>query len=259
MTATAQAIATKANGLSQLALEIKDSTGQVKDTVSEVRETGEKGATTVERTISSNQQVSNLSAGLKAMLINMEQQQGQIKEVVNLIKGISNETHMLSLNAAIEAAGAGEYGERFGVVASEVKALADRSRRASNTVSEILGQLEDQIEKAVGAAKESYQETQIALEAAQESGSIINTLVSNIYRNAQAVDQIEQIAVTMSTNVADIGRATDQQYNASGQALQTLQNIGVVASQNASGSVEVTKSAQVLEQLSQNLLETLAN
>jgi methyl-accepting chemotaxis protein len=258
MTNTAQSIANKANDLSRMALQIKDSTGRVKTTSSEVKEAGEKGASTVERAINSSQQVSDLYTDLKNILTDMEQQQGRIKEVVSLIKSISDETHLLSLNAAIEAAGAGEYGERFGVVATEVKALADRSNLASREVSEILSQVESRIEQAVSAADISHKETKKALEAAQESGIVMDALVGSIYRNSQEIEQIEQVADTVSNQVTEINHATSQQYNASSQALETLQGIGVVASQNASGSAEITKSSQILETLSQDLLETLS-
>jgi methyl-accepting chemotaxis protein len=258
MTNTAQSIAAKSNELNRMALQIKDSTGRVRTTSGEVKETGEKGASTVERTISSSQQVSDLYTDLKDILTDMEQQQGKIKEVVSLIKSISDETHLLSLNAAIEAAGAGEYGERFGVVASEVKALADRSNLASREVSEILSRVETRIEQAVSAAEVSHKETKKALEAAQESGIVMDALVVSIYRNNQEIEQIELVADVVSSQVTEINHATSQQYNASSQALETLQSIGIVASQNASGSTEITKSSQILEKLSQDLLETLA-
>ena len=178
--------------------------------------------------------------------------------MVTLIKSISDETHLLSLNAAIEAAGAGEYGLRFGVVASEVKALADRSNLASREVSEILSQVESRIEQAVSAAEISHKETKKALEAAQESGIVMSALVVSIYRNNYEIEQIEQVADIVSGQVGEINHATSQQYKASNQALETLQSIGVVASQNANGSTEITKSSQILEKLSQDLLETLS-
>jgi methyl-accepting chemotaxis protein len=259
MTSTAQSIALKAGGISQMAQQIKESAGQVKDSTGAVKEAGDKGAMTVERTINSNEEVSKLNAGVTEILGEMEQQQGQIREVVNLIRSISNETHLLALNASIEAAGAGQFGERFKRVAAEVKALSERSRTASGEVEVFLRQIEQQIEQAARAAKESYRETQKALEAARESGKAINTLVASTHRNATEVEQIEQTTLTMSISVAEISQATDQQYIASGQALMSLQNIGLVATQNASGSTELIKSARVLEELSQGLLETLAN
>ncbi|NWJ97238.1 MAG: hypothetical protein HXX20_15750 [Chloroflexi bacterium] len=257
MTNTAQMIASKTNELSQQALQIKESTTRVKSIANEVNKTSKNGVQAVDRTLNSNQQVSERYTTLKEILNDMEEQQDRIKEVVLIIKEISAETHMLALNASIEASGAGEHGERFSVVAREVKTLADRSNRASREVGQILGQIESQIKQAVSAAEISHQEIRKALEAAQDSGLVMNTLLVGIQWNTEEVSQIEQVIGSISTQVGEINYATSQQYQASNQTLETLQDIGIVAAQNASGSLEITKSAEFLEKLSQGLLETL--
>ena len=257
MTATAQNIASKTDLLSQAAHEIRDVTQRVKAASEGVTRVGENGAVSVEETINGNQRVNKLYAELQEILSDLGQRQTQIKEVVSTIRSISDETHLLSLNAAIEAAGAGEQGQRFAVVAGEVKALADRAVRASRQVNDILGQVEQRIQLAASTAESGHKEIQNALEAAQQSGDVLRELVVAIYQTGDEVDQIGQATVVMSEQSKEISSATKQQYNASTQALETLQSIGSVASQNASGSAEVTRSTRNLEELSHNLLATL--
>jgi methyl-accepting chemotaxis protein len=257
MTATAQAIAHKTDLLSQAAHEIKMVTNRVKSATEEVSRVGENGAIAVEETINGNHRVNNVYAELQQILGELSQQQSQIKAVVSTIRGLSDETHLLSLNAAIEAAGAGQQGERFAVVAGEVKALADRSVRASRQVNEILGQVEQRIRQATSAAQSGHQEIQTALETAQQSGQVMRELVVAIYQTGSEIEQIDQATSVMNEQSKEISLATNQQYSASNQALDTLQSIGYVASQNATGSVEVIKSTCDLEQLSHNLLSTL--
>jgi len=259
MTATAQAIAHKTDLLSQAAHEIKTVAKRVKSATEEVSRVGESGAIAVEETVKANQGVYNVYTDLQEVMSVLSQQQSQIKAVVSTIRAISDETHLLSLNAAIEAAGAGEHGERFGVVAGVVKALADRSVRASRQVNEILGQVEQRIQQATNAAENGHQEIQTALETAQQSGQVLRELVVAIYQTADEIEQIDQATAVMSEQSKEISLATNQQYAASNQALETLQSIGYVASQNATGSVEVIKSTRNLEELSHNLLSTLVN
>jgi methyl-accepting chemotaxis protein len=257
MTATAQNIASKTDLLSQAAHEIRDVTQRVKAASEGVTRVGENGAVAVEETINGNQRVNKLYTELQEILTDLGQRQTQIKEVVSTIRSISDETHLLSLNAAIEAAGAGEQGQRFAVVAGEVKALADRAVRASRQVNDILGQVEQRIQLAASTAESGHKEIQNALEAAQQSGDVLRELVVAIYQTGDEVEQIGEATIVMSEQSKEISAATKQQYNASTQALETLQSIGSVASQNASGSAEVTRSTRNLEELSHSLVATL--
>ncbi len=258
MTRTAQNIAAKAGQLHQAAAQIQETTRRVKTATAGVTIVGENGAEAVESTIERNQYLSGFYSDLRTILTDLGQRQSQIREVVTTIRGISDETHLLSLNAAIEAAGAGECGERFGVVASEVKALADRAVRASRQINGILGQVEDGIQQAVEKAGAGQQEVQMALETARQSGEVLRELVVSIYQNNEEVEQIEIAASSINEQTVEISTATVQQYNASQQALETLQAIGSVATQVASNSGEMSRSTQNLEALSRNLLAALA-
>lgn len=258
MTVTAQNIANNTNLLSQAAHQIKEVSHRVKTTTKEVSRVGESGLIAVEETIKGNQKVNSLYAELQRIVSELGQQQTQIKEVTTTIRSISDETHLLSLNAAIEAAGAGEYGERFAVVAGEVKVLADRSVRASQQINEILDQVAQGIQNAATTAASGHQEIQSALTTAQQSSLVLHELMGAIHQTGSEIEQIGTATVVMSVQSEEISLATNQQYGASTQALETLQSIGTIASQNASGSVEVTRTTHKLENLSHNLLKTLA-
>jgi methyl-accepting chemotaxis protein len=194
---------------------------------------------------------------LNADLVSLGEQQGQIKEVANTIRGISEETRLLALNALIEAAGAGEYGERFGVVAGEVKSLADKAGRASQEINLILKGVEERIGRVLKVSERGQAQMQAVLELALGSGDVIRELVVNIFESSAEMEQVEQDIINMDSYTLEIQMATNQQYNASQQALETLQSIGTIAAQNASSSGEVTNSTQNLERLSHDLLSVL--
>jgi methyl-accepting chemotaxis protein len=200
--------------------------------------------------------VTELYESLKSILKDLEQQQGQIKEVVNIIRGIADETNLLALNATIEAAGAGEYGERFGVVASEVKALANRSLTASREVNNILSYVEGQIQQASTAAGNAFKETQKTATATEESGMAMRDLAVTMYQNSQETEKIEQAIQVMTVQTKEISQATNQQSHASGQVAVTLQEVNNLAVQNAHSSEEVSNNAKNLETLTGDLSGT---
>lgn len=257
MTATAQNIANKTELLNQSSHQIKDVTHRVKTASIKVSQVGESGTDAVGKTINGNQKVNKLYGDLGEILNDLVQQQSQIREIVTTIRSISDETRLLSFNATLEAAGAGEYGSRFAVVAGEVKALSDRSVLASQQVSAILGQVEQRIQHAVSATASGHQEIETALTTAQQSSEVLRELMDAIRQTASEIEQIDAATSVMNEQSKEISYATSQQYSASNQALETLQSIGTVAAQYASGSAAVTQTTHNLEQLSHNLLKTL--
>jgi methyl-accepting chemotaxis protein len=171
---------------------------------------------------------------------------------------VTDETHLLAFNASIEAAGAGVYGERFEVVAQEVKELADRSRKASKTADESLREVEDYIKQAVEMSEGVQEQTQQAVNVATTVGEVINALALVLRRNTEEAGKIRQAATTMYNQMQEIKIVASQQRTDTGQAVETLQGLGTVAKQNVSGSVQVNSTSHDLEELSQELNLVLA-
>jgi methyl-accepting chemotaxis protein len=253
----AKLIAGKAQHLNSAAHDIKEATQSVKEATLMVATAGEEGEQAVERTVVRNQQVTSLYEQLRNLLNELDQRQNQIREVVYLIKSIGDETHLLSLNAAIEAAGAGEYGERFGVVAHEIKALASRSLTSSNDAREKLGEIEKGIRQAAVAAEEGYRQTQEALGEAESSGEALRNLADKIERNVLEVEKIEMATRLMGLETDEIRVATEQQSPAARQATESLREIETLAKQTVIGSTEMTQSTHLLEELSHDLRKSL--
>jgi methyl-accepting chemotaxis protein len=258
LTSTAQNIAVSASRIEQVVEEVGYSTQAVKEITLAVAASGEQGQQAVQKTIGTNQQLSEFYEGLVQLLGELYEQSGQIKAVIELMRQMSDETHLLALNAAIEAAGAGEQGERFGVVAAAVKELADRSVRASQEVSVILNQLRERIQSAVTTAGQGQEESGQAVAVAEETGQVIGKLVKAIAHNAQEVTRIEEAMQSLKMLTEQISFATSQQSSASSQTVAVLQEVGIIAQQNASGSQQVSVTVQELEELSLELNLALA-
>jgi methyl-accepting chemotaxis protein len=219
-----------------------------------ISESGAAGKAAVELTIERNRQASQQYTHLKNLLGELQERQNRMQDIVAIIKSVSDETHLLSLNASIEAAGAGIHGERFAVVAGEVKSLAERSRRASQEVNNILAEVETSISAATGAAEQGQQQIETALAEVQQSGNLISGLVEAISQNVAQMEQIERASGQIDTQATEIYYALSQQYTASNQAAENLQNLKIIAGQTASAIGELSRSAGSLEKSSQVLV-----
>jgi methyl-accepting chemotaxis protein len=163
----------------------------------------------------------------------------KIGGIIDIIDEISDQTNLLSLNAAIEAAGAGEAGKRFSIVANEVRRLADRTAEATNQVKALIVQIQQATNSTIMLTEEGTKGVDAA-----------SALVANI---SQALERITR-AVTETTNAAsEIKLMTQQQTTASEQMAETIAEVRDVASQVATSSQETTQSITELTTLAERL------
>jgi len=198
-------------------------------------ETGRSGAAAVEAAV----------AGMERLLEHMETISGragvldararEIYRILALITEISQETHILSLNAAIEASAAGEHGERFGVVAQEVRRLAERSRESVESVRSLLDEFTGAIRAVVIASEEGTKATQDVLGESRST--------------AEAIEQVSSALRTTAESAREISLATEEQRNASHDVLLTVREQNDVIHQMAEGLADFTGAADQLNQL----------
>jgi len=163
----------------------------------------------------------------------------KIGGIIDIIDEISDQTNLLSLNAAIEAAGAGEAGKRFSIVANEVRRLADRTADATNQVKALIVQIQQATNSTIMLTEEGSKGVDAA-----------SSLVSNI---SEALEKITN-AVAETTNAAsEIKLMTQQQTTASEQMTETIVEVRDVAVQVATSSQETTQSISELTSLAERL------
>lgn len=159
----------------------------------------------------------------------------EIYRVLDLITEIAQETHILALNAAIEASAAGEHGDRFGVVAEEVRRLAERSRESVDSVRSLLDGFSSSIRSVVIATEEGSKSAERVLELSRSTQG--------------AIEQLRSALAETSTAAQHISQATDEQRTASNQVVLTLREISELIQRTADGFRQFTESAERLSDL----------
>lgn len=154
----------------------------------------------------------------------------EIKKILKIITGISEQTNLLSLNASIEAARAGAYGYGFAVVAEEIKKLADQSKSSSNMIHEIITKIQNKTDQAVKAAKNSsiaISEQMEALRQTDESFKLIHEAMEQMIAH---IGEINSYIVEVTRNRIE--------------TLDSMQNISAVIEESASATQEVSAASQ---------------
>jgi PAS domain S-box-containing protein len=182
--------------------------------------------------------------GLAESVLALAEQAQAIGEIIATVNEIAEQTNLLSLNAAIEAARAGEHGRGFSVVATEVKALAEQSKKATAQVRQILGDIQKATQSAVMAAEEGTKSAGATIRVVTQSGETIRSLAETIQGAAQAASQIAASAGQQAAGMAQIHQA--------------MRNINEATSQNLSSTKQAERAAHDLSALGTKLKELLA-
>lgn len=216
------------------------------------------GGEAVRTMLDSMQRINNATAEVAESIRQLGGYSQQIGEIVQLIDGIAEQTNLLALNAAIEAARAGEHGRGFAVVADEVRNLAERSQAATRDIEELINTIRRLVESAVAAMEAGLAEVEAGTALAGEAGDALNNILTAMEQTHSKVQGIRQIsdrvrdeshrAVEAMDRVAGITEeymaATEEMAVVSDQVHQAIHQVAAVAQQTAASSEEVSASSE---------------
>jgi len=202
------------------------------------------GSAVVQKTISVMNTIAERVKESAKTVESLGAQSDQIGEIVGTIEDIADQTNLLALNAAIEAARAGEQGRGFAVVADEVRALAERTTKATKEIGAMIKSIQQQTREAVTSMEEGVQEVERGTDEASKSGHALE-------------DILEQInAVSMQVN--QIATATEEQTVTTTEITKNIQQITEVVKITAEVSQESAAAASNLAKLSEELQEMVS-
>lgn len=221
--------------------EVASSTTEAASAATTSNEQAEQGKKVVQKTSDAIQTLSNNIQQAAHVVEELEKEGENIDSVTEVIKNISEQTNLLALNAAIEAARAGEQGRGFAVVADEVRTLAQRTQDSIHEIEETVERLRKGTVRAVEAMEVSRKHAEQGVELASEA--------------ADSLDAIANSSMTISDYNAQIASAAEQQSATAEQMNKSVVNISEIAVQTAASSEESAVSSEELARLSAKLQE----
>jgi methyl-accepting chemotaxis protein len=197
------------------------------------------GAAVVEETVQGMQKIADRVKTSAQTMASLGERSNQIGAIIETIEDIADQTNLLALNAAIEAARAGEQGRGFAVVADEVRALAERTTRATKEIGDMIKAIQQETKTAVGAMQEGVQEVEAGTGRAAKSGEALQEILLHIHDVTMQVNQIATAAEEQNATTCEISN--------------NVQEITAVMHQTAQGAHESASSASQLSQLAEEL------
>ncbi len=205
----------------------------------EANSKAETGAAVVQNTVQGMIRIAGKVKESAQTVESLGARSDQIGEIIGTIEDIADQTNLLALNAAIEAARAGEQGRGFAVVADEVRALAERTTKATKEISKMIKAIQQETKGAVAAMEEGVIEVEKGTAEAAKSGKALQDILEQI--NAVAL-QINQIAT-----------AAEEQTATTGEITNNIQQITEVVQESAKGALHSVSAADHLAKLAEEL------
>jgi len=243
--AQTQTIATASEEMAATTNDIAGNCHQAASNAGKVNEAAETSAQIVNETITVMAQITARVRETATMVETLGSRSEEIGEIVGTIEDIADQTNLLALNAAIEAARAGEQGRGFAVVADEVRALAERTTKATKQIAATIRNIQSETRNAVVSMEEGVREVEKGTQDASKSGESLQNI-------------LEQIgALTMQ--VSQIATAAEEQTATTSEISNNIQQITAVVQMTANGSQESAAAAAQLSRLSEELRTLMAH
>jgi len=237
-----EAVASMAAALEELTVSVTQVSDHAKQALDVSREAGELSERGIEATESNASGMEGIAASgkeLTALIQTLGEDSQRISTVVSVIRDIADQTNLLALNAAIEAARAGEQGRGFAVVADEVRKLSERTSQSTTEISGIVGSVQNAVDQAVKSVQSWSERIEGGLTLAHDAGGIMTRIKQGAAQTVGVVD--------------DISAALHEQTQVASSVAQSVESIAQRAEKDASAVPSVAHSATSLKHLAGEL------
>ncbi len=238
----------------------------------DTKELSLRGQKAIENSVSGMEKINQQVSHLVGIVDKLGKSSEEIGKIIEVISDIADQTNLLALNAAIEAARAGEHGRGFAVVADEVRELAERSQQAAGEIGNLIRGVQQEVESAVVATNEGMKEVEKGVDLVKEAGLIfdkinsgienISSLVEDISNNSQkekekgelaadymeeSIGSIENIITLIEDNVSNIVDMSQKVQDVN----EKVSYISASTEEQAAGTKEMRKAVEIVSEVAQ--------
>ncbi|MBI2419121.1 MAG: methyl-accepting chemotaxis protein [Ignavibacteriales bacterium] len=224
--------------------ETSKSTNQASETAKNSGKRAAEGGKVVQQTIEGMNRISQVVNHSANTVFQLGQNSEKIGEIIQVIDDIADQTNLLALNAAIEAARAGEQGRGFAVVADEVRKLAERTTKATKEIALMIKQIQSDTSQAVASMKEGTIEVENGKKLANQAGSVLAEIVHGADLVSDVVSQVAAASEEQSATAEEIGK--------------NIESMSLVMQETAQGVQQIAQAAEGLNRLTEGLENLIA-
>ncbi len=229
--------------INQSGLQITERAKQVAAAAESTQTSSASGIQAVEHTGRTMDAIREQAEAVAENAVNLSEKTQAVGEIIASVDDIAEQSHLVALNAAIEAAAAGEHGRSFSVVAAEIKNLADQSKQATVQVRSILSEIQKGINRSVVLTEEAVKRVESGKQQTEVTYRTIRQLIDSVQQSVQAFQQI-------------VAGANQQQIGFD-QVAQAVRSISLTSDQAAASTRQLDKAATNLNAMAQQLQSTV--
>ena len=253
-----QSVAATASQMAAGVEQVAANAQRVADASEQTRTSAEQGARAVRETVDGMAEITQVVSDAAGKVQELGKLGDRIGAVIETIDDIAEQTNLLALNAAIEAARAGEHGRGFAVVADEVRKLAERSQRETKAISELIRSVQSGTGDAVRAMAVGSERVAAGAARADQAGAALEAILQGVEASATSVQEIATTAREMSRGarsvvdamasisavVEESSASTEEMAAQAGQVTTAIESIAAVSEENSAATEEVSASAE---------------
>ena len=228
----ASQIATSAEQMSQTVIDVAKNASIIADSARAASEKAKVGEEAVKKSIEESTAISQTVNASANVMKNLGEKSAQIGEIILVINDIADQTNLLALNAAIEAARAGEQGRGFAVVADEVRKLAERTAKATSEIGTMIRSVQDEVNEAIISMGTATKRVDTGVALSSKAGSTLREIVSSVdtlqgmvQQIASATEEMSSVAEHISGDIQSIASGANEISSGSGQIAETSSDI----------------------------------
>ena len=233
--------------------QIAQTAGHVSDTALTTSQAAEQGRQVVDKTVQQMSEIDQSTAAAQAMIAELSNSSHEIREIVTLISSIAGQTNLLALNAAIEAARAGEQGRGFAVVADEVRTLAEASRQAAQKIDALVAKNEANLQQVVAASQTEAAGIRAGIGLVNDTGETFKGIVNAIVQLTGQIKAISDSIRQIDAGNQDLVRSIRGVETASKAAAAESQTISAATEEQSASMQQIASSSQSLATLASDL------
>lgn len=237
------AIAASMEELTVSITHVSENTGDASRLAQDSDRQAREGRDTINKLIDEINRVSRVVSTASERIAGLESESQKISNIVQVIKEIAEQTNLLALNAAIEAARAGEHGRGFAVVADEVRKLSERTSHSTGEITGMVASIQDSTRQAVAGIDEGVSAVGNSVEHARHAGETISAL--------------QDIARQVADLIGEVDSALREQSTASAEVGKRIEEIATHTEETSAATSQALRSAETLNGVAANMVETV--